>query len=109
MKRPHFDVSLDSGLKRLCSPASPEHNSYGGGPETSLTLLPPGENMVSPPPPPPPVVVAGEGLVEMRREDEERSMVEVEVEEETCLVTIMQHMIAQEVRAYINSIWAKDP
>lgn len=108
VKRPHFDVYSDSGLKRQCSPTSPEHNSYGGGPETSLTLLPPGEDVVLPPPPPP-VVVVGEGLAEMRSEDEERSTVEVEEEKETCLVTIMQRMIAQEVRAYINSIWAKDP
>lgn len=120
MKRPHLDVSAesdsDSGVKRQSLRASPEHNSFDGdatnvGPETSLTLSPPGDSFVST------VVrekVAEEEAVKVEeedaggqimRDDEQKCKVDMD---EACLLTIMQRMIAEEVRSYIDRLRAQD-
>ena len=95
MKRPNGSAAAssesDSGLKRQRLCASPEHNSNNNnlvGPQTLLTLSPPGESVITLP--------AGEKGVAVEVEQEE--------EEETCLATIMQKMIAAEVRNYMNSL-----
>ncbi|CAA3005147.1 transcription factor MYB44-like [Olea europaea subsp. europaea] len=74
--------------RRQCSHVSPEQSGCGGTEETSitLTLLPPGE---------------GEKVEVIKEEEEGKSMMDVE---ETCLVTIMQRMIAREVRSYIDKL-----
>ncbi|XP_009600873.1 transcription factor MYB77-like [Nicotiana tomentosiformis] len=106
--------SSESNSKRQCSRASQEQSSYGldaddlgrNGPETSLTLSLPGgglqqshavdEKMVKDEVPPP---INGDNKVK-----EEKCRVEIE---ETCLVTIMQRMIAHEVRCYIDKLRAQ--
>ncbi|KAF3433385.1 hypothetical protein FNV43_RR24487 [Rhamnella rubrinervis] len=106
LKRPVKEVesgnsteSDQSALKRQCLRASPEHNSVGI--ETSLTLSPPGECMIT--------VPAAVEKVEEGNDDvlkrEEDSAVEMG---ETCLVSIMQRMIAEEVRNYMESLRAQD-
>lgn len=62
--------------------------------ETSLTLSPPGEKEENE------VVLKSED-----HDDEGKCAVETE---ETCLLTIMQRMIAQEVRNYVDSLRAED-
>lgn len=90
-------------MKRQCLRASPVHNNGDGkaglvGIQTSLTLSPPGESLVSVPP----VERVGNDDVLKRQEV---GMVEMG---ETCLVTMMQRMIAEEVRNYIESLRAQD-
>ncbi|XWS65824.1 hypothetical protein CRYUN_Cryun05aG0146900 [Craigia yunnanensis] len=110
------DVSeSDSGNKRQCLGVVllHEHENAGlVGPKTLLTLSPPGESFVS-------------GQVEEKLEDEvgnEEEEVMVKIEEggdgggeeeksivemkETCLLTIMQRMIKEEVRSYIDGLRA---
>ncbi|KAB2598362.1 transcription factor MYB44-like [Pyrus ussuriensis x Pyrus communis] len=100
-------VGDEPDMKRQCLRASPEHeslkaNARGEGMtvETSLTLSPPGEK--------------AENEVVLKSEEEEHGHEAVDnnddveicrVEtEETCLLTIMQRMIAREVRNYIDSL-----
>ncbi|KAL2539949.1 Uncharacterized protein Adt_00927 [Abeliophyllum distichum] len=85
-------IERESGCKRQCSRVSQEQSSYGGIEETSitLTLLPPSERVTESP--------AGD---KVRGEVEGKSTVEIE---ETCFVTIMQRMIAHEVRSYIDKL-----
>ncbi|XP_057980251.1 transcription factor MYB44-like [Malania oleifera] len=118
-KRPIIDVSAssdsDSALKRQCLSASPEHSSYGGGiiegwagPATSLSLSPPGQRELTLPE----VDKVGEEVlvkVEPKSEDQEDRRVRIGGEDrctvsigDTRLLTIMQRMIAQEVRSYIS-------
>lgn len=74
------------------------------GPETSLTLLPPGGSESA-------FAVVNDHQKKKEestaviedREEEERSKSEIE-EEDNCLLTIMQRMIAHEVRAYMDKI-----
>ncbi|KAK9283149.1 hypothetical protein L1049_011380 [Liquidambar formosana] len=105
MKRLSLDVSpeseSDEGVKRQCLRTSEEHNSYGGDegmdePETLLTLMPPGESLAALP--------AGhkveegipvKGEARITRDEEDRCTVEME---ETCLVKVMQRMIAEEIK-----------
>lgn len=89
--------------KRQCLRASPEHDSCDGnaglrGLQTSLTLSPPGRSVMSVP------------LVGRIQNGDVLKREEVGAMEmgETCLVTIMQRMIAEEVRNYIESSRAKD-
>lgn len=120
MKRPYVDVSVESGSgsdsgvknKRQSLGASPEYSSFDGdarimGPETSLTLSPPGDGFVS-------VATVGEKGEEVEvnggeecgeRRRENKCGVQIE---ETCLLTIMQRMIAAEVRSYIDRLRAED-
>ncbi|KAL0003401.1 hypothetical protein SO802_017182 [Lithocarpus litseifolius] len=87
----------DSGLKRqrLMGGGSPEENSdLVVGPQTSLTLSLPGGG-------------GGESVITLPAVDEKMKVTveeENEEEEETCLVTIMQKMIAAEVRNYMDSL-----
>jgi hypothetical protein len=111
-RRREFSSESESGLKRQRLSASPEHSSSDGekglvGPEeTSLTLslsLPAGEK-------------PGDEEDEDEEEEEEEEEVVVKgdeeaarggrKEEETCLVTIMQKMIAAEVKSYMDSLRA---
>nr|XP_023903740.1 transcription factor MYB77-like [Quercus suber]POE46081.1 transcription factor myb44 [Quercus suber] len=87
----------DSGLKRQrLMGGSPEENSdLVLGPQTSLTLSLPGGG--------------GESVITLPAVDEKMKVTveeenEEEEEEETCLVTIMQKMIAAEVRNYMDSL-----
>lgn len=118
-KRPNLDVFAesepDSGVKKQCLRVSPEENSSGEDdegveePETNLTLSPPGEGglgMVLP--------AAGEkvrvmegGEAQITRDEWVRCTVKMEEEEETCLVTVMQRLIAEEVKNYINRLRAQ--
>ncbi|KAI3793235.1 hypothetical protein L1987_35851 [Smallanthus sonchifolius] len=100
-KRASADGSIGStksepGLKRQCSRASGDHSSCNG-PETVLTLLPPGE------------VKAVEQVTEKKEEVDDdvdgKSTVEIG---NTCLVTIMKRMITKEVRSYIDELRAKE-
>ncbi|KAI3748869.1 hypothetical protein L6452_12270 [Arctium lappa] len=92
--------STQSGpeLKRQCSRASTDHSSCDG-PATVLTLLPPGEMKA--------VEHVTEKNEEVDDDVDDKSTVEIE---DTCLVTIMKRMIAEEVRMYIKEIQAqKEP
>ncbi|GFP97664.1 transcription factor myb44 [Phtheirospermum japonicum] len=110
-RRRSFDemesVSSESGSKRQCLRVSQEQSSNSGdGGEMglglgdrpdglTLTLLPPGEGELE--------LRAGEKKVteeEMRREDEDLTA----GIGDTCLVTVMQKMIAQEVRNYFDKL-----
>ncbi|KAD7480244.1 hypothetical protein R6Q59_009014 [Mikania micrantha] len=97
-KRTSADGSIgstesDPGLKRRCSRTSVDHSSCDG-PETVLTLLPPGE------------IKAVEHVTEKGEDDvDEKSTVEIE---NPFLVTIMKRMIAKEVRVYIDELRAKE-
>lgn len=111
MKRPSFDATVssesDSGLKRQRVGASPEHNSCDmvkAEPETSLTLSPPGDSVVTLP--------VGDRVEDARdegaritRKEGERCAVEMA---DTCLVKIIQRMIAEEVRNYFIALRAED-
>ncbi|KAL7147907.1 hypothetical protein ABFS83_06G141300 [Erythranthe nasuta] len=110
--------SSESALKRQCSRVSQEQNSYSGGRDDlileegdmgtgdglTLTLLPPGGRALESP--------DGEKegrkdvftKEEMRIFDDGSSTVEIE---NTCLVKIMQRIIAQEVRTYFDKLRAQ--
>ncbi|KAF3976778.1 hypothetical protein ACB098_06G140300 [Castanea mollissima] len=103
----------DSGLKRqrLMGGGTggwPEENSnLVVGPQTSLTLSLPGgggggggESVIALP------AVDEKMKVTVEEENEEEE--EEEEEEETCLVTIMQKMIAAEVRNYMDTLRSKN-
>ncbi|XP_011084888.1 transcription factor MYB1-like [Sesamum indicum] len=96
--------SSESGLKRQCSRVSMEQSSYSGdenladgemglglcGPDgLTLTLLPPGRELVKSP--------AG-------KENMTQETVEIG---DTCLMTMMQRMVAQEVRNYFDKLRAQ--
>ncbi|GAV64920.1 Myb_DNA-binding domain-containing protein [Cephalotus follicularis] len=107
------DYESLNDVKRKCLRVSLDHGSNDVdpafvGPETLLTLSPPGDSLVS------------NGKVKKVAEKvpgkssegdrravnvKERCAVEME---ETCLLTIMQRMIAEEVRVYIDRLRAKD-
>lgn len=79
--------------------------------KTSLTLSPPGEDSVSEAKGEDEEAAAAEetetGDRKEEDEEEERSNKVVEqMEDNACLVTIMKRMIADEVRKYIDSLWA---
>ena len=111
-KRPSFDATVssesDSVLKRRrIGAASEEQNSCDdvkAEPETSLTLCPPGESMVT---------VPGGDRVEsdrheargITREEGDRCTVEMR---DTCLLKMIQHMIAEEVRNYFITLRPDD-
>lgn len=110
--------SSESALKRQCSRASQEQSSYSGGEEfgegkmglglgldgLTLTLLPPGGGAIELP--------TGEKKVtenlckkeEMQIAREGDSTAEIE---NTCLVTMMQRIIALEVRSYFDKLRAE--
>lgn len=121
----HWNSTLRRrGVKNLSPPSSPsissetaaeaaepeEQNSepamkrprINDGIETLLTLSLPGENVVSAPEP---VPATAENDVGMKREEEGGGAVETE---ETCLIALMQRMVAQEVRNYIDGLRTKD-
>lgn len=121
MKRPSYEVSRsasdndddddddsEGSLKRKCFGSPRERNgSGGGGPETSLRLSLPGEVVV------PFMKVKEEVTVESEENDERRHSTAASEKgnrkremDESCLATIMQRMIAQEVRNYIDSLRA---
>ncbi|KAA0035850.1 transcription factor MYB44-like [Cucumis melo var. makuwa] len=123
LKRPSYEVSRsasddddnddddsEASLKRTCF----NRNSVGGGePETSLRLSLPGEVVVAAEMD---VRVKEEVTVESEKNDERRRVVAAAEEEkgnrkrvvdESSLATIMQRMIAQEVRNYIDSLRAR--
>ena len=93
----------DSGLKRQRLMGgvggSPEENSdLVVGPQTSLTLSLPGGG-------------GGESVITLPAVDEKMKVTveeENDEEEETCLVTIMQKMIAAEVRKYMDSLQSQN-
>lgn len=118
MKRPGSEDSVESdsdsgsGVKRQCLRDHQEHDSYDAGacfagPETLLTLSPPGESVV--------LGAGGEKVEEVTavknkegdrecnimRERKDRCTVEME---ESCLLTIIQRMISEEVRNYIDGL-----
>lgn len=103
-KRTYFDVisgSSESGLgaKRHCSGGSPEENSSNDcEPKTLLTLLPPGGN---------PVKEETRVSPEVSDEEKDKEGSTVVEMEDTSLVRMMQKMIAQEVRSYIDSLRAQ--
>ncbi|KAJ7959629.1 Myb transcription factor [Quillaja saponaria] len=109
------DQSESGLLKRHCRlQPSPDENSCNDeqkglvGPETLLTLSPPGESVVSE------NATATDKVEEDEKEDEQyRPAVEeedkeerckVEITEETCLLKMMQRMVAEEVRSYIDKL-----
>ncbi|XP_024991164.1 transcription factor MYB73-like [Cynara cardunculus var. scolymus] len=97
IKRPLADPLSDSTqsdppLKRQCSRTSTDQSSCDG-PATVLTLLPPGEMKA--------VEHVTEKNEEVDDDVDDKSTAEIE---DTCLVTIMKRMIAEEVRIYINEI-----
>lgn len=79
-------MSVEQGSYGECE------NSEGGGPDLDLTLLPPG----------------GDGVeLPSRREELEIGGSTVEIGD-TCVVTLMQRMIAQEVHNYFDKSRAGD-
>ncbi|KAM5556716.1 transcription factor MYB73-like [Rosa sericea] len=117
LKRLIGATSDEPEMKRQClRGASAEEDSFRAvaagveGVLTSLTLSPPGEKVENE------VVLNSEEVGEEEEEDnddhqeeavddEEKCTVEME---ETCLMTMMQRMIAQEVRNYIESLRAEN-
>ncbi|XP_060181483.1 transcription factor MYB73-like [Lycium barbarum] len=101
--------SSESNSKRQCFSCGldglddDELGLDGPGPETSLTLsLPWGGMLESPAPVVEEEIVKEEAPINVdSKVKEEKSTVEIE---ETCLVTIMQRMIAHEVRCYIDKL-----
>ncbi|CAI0415737.1 unnamed protein product [Linum tenue] len=115
MKRPCLQDALaesegESGVnKKIClrhDDVNNNNNEGGGGeiitggPETSLTLSPPGEGVVN---------AAGEKEEEAAAavEEEGKWLKTAEVGE-SCLLGIMQRMIAEEVRSYVDRLRAHD-
>ncbi|XVE99797.1 hypothetical protein REPUB_Repub03eG0231900 [Reevesia pubescens] len=115
VKRPSQDVSeSDSGNNKRQCLGGVVHGDVGlGGPKTLLTLSPPGESMVE------------RRIEEKAEEEEEEEEVVVKSEEggsgghggveeekrrvemeETCVLSIMQRMIKEEVRSYIDRLRA---
>nr|XP_043616049.1 transcription factor MYB1-like [Erigeron canadensis] len=101
-KRSFGDVSNESiqsdetGSKRH----SPVVLVDSNGPETLLSLMPPGEMMV----------VEGQAenkVVEVALNDDKDDKWIAGIDD-TCLMSIMKRMIAKEVQTYINSLWAKE-
>ncbi|XP_030932596.1 transcription factor MYB77-like [Quercus lobata] len=95
----------DSGLKRqrLMGGSAEENSDLVVEPQTSLTLSLPGgggESVITLP--------AVDEKMKVTVEDEEENEEEEEEEEETCLVTIMQKMIAAEVRKYMDSLQSQN-
>lgn len=128
LKRPSYEVSRsasdddddddsEGSLKRKCFGSAAERNGGvgGGGPETSLRLSLPGEVVV---PAAACVKVKEEVTVESEEKDGRRQVATAATAaeeekgnrkremDESCLATIMQRMIAQEVRNYIDSLRA---
>lgn len=103
-------ASDESEMKRQCMRGSSrEEDSFKAvaagveGVLTSLTLSPPGEKVENE------VVLKGEEEEEEDDDNHEEEAVDDTVEmEETCLMTMMQRMIAQEVRNYIDSLRAEN-
>lgn len=131
MKRPGLENNISSaesdsdsgGVKRQCLRVSQEHDSYNAeagifGPETLLTLSPPGESVVLGASGGEKVEDdeklkinkecdgAGDGGKTEKEEGGDRCTVEVEMEE-SCLFAIMRRMIAEEVRNQIDSLRAQ--
>ncbi|CAI0415738.1 unnamed protein product [Linum tenue] len=112
MKRPCLQDALaesegESGVnKKICLRHDDVNNReiITGGPETSLTLSPPGEGVVN---------AAGEKEEEAAAavggDDGGRRRVKKTAEVgESCLLGIMQRMIAEEVRSYVDRLRAHD-
>lgn len=104
------ESDTDSGVKRQRLRLSQEHDSYDAeagivGPETSLTLSPPGggggEKMK--------IIeeanAHADGDQKAAKKGEDRCT--VEMGEESCLFTIMRSMIAEEVRIQFDSLRAE--
>lgn len=116
MKRPARDevypASSESQSKRRIFVASPERQSSVGqaeveGMETFLTLSPPGDSVISVPID----EKVGNG-VDLKREIVSQRTVDGQAKcmvkmDETCLLSIMQQMISEEVRNYIDNLRAK--
>ncbi|WCJ19921.1 myb domain protein 70 [Euphorbia peplus] len=110
VKHPSRDGSSESGsgsdsvAKRLCLGVGTNGSSFAGEPETSLTLSPPGEGLV------PTSVAVEKGGAENEDGDEEDEDEDGEGEngKEKCLLSIMQRMIAVEVRSYIDRLRTQD-
>ncbi|PIN22459.1 hypothetical protein CDL12_04825 [Handroanthus impetiginosus] len=108
-RRSSEESGSGSSEKRQCSRASQEQSSYSGdengsgGDGLTLTLLPPGGGVMQ--------LHAGEEEV---KEKEELQMIRGEGGGDltvgigdTCLVTVIQRMIAQEVRKYFEKLRAQ--
>ncbi|KAJ0046631.1 hypothetical protein Pint_06545 [Pistacia integerrima] len=110
----YVESDSDSGVvKKQCVRVSQERDSYDVGPETLLTLSPPGESVV--------LEAGGEKLEEITavksnkeggekevktmKENEDRGAVEME---SSCFLNIMQRMIAEEVRSYVDKLRAEE-
>ncbi|KAE8661683.1 Transcription factor MYB44 [Hibiscus syriacus] len=106
VKRPSLDASLsESGNKKQCLGLMMREHEVGLlGPKTLLTLSPPGESVAAEEEERKEVVVVakseegGEGGEEKKRA--------ATMEETTCLLNIIQRMIKEEVRRYIDRIVA---
>ncbi|KAF5736557.1 transcriptional activator Myb-like [Tripterygium wilfordii] len=116
MKRPSLEVSVESepesGVKRQCSSASSTQkqkvcsgDAVIEGPETLLTLSLPGETVISVEEEEAAAAAGenGENNEEERvmEDDKERSEGEME---EICLLTVMQRIIADEVKSYVDKL-----
>ncbi|CAI0416054.1 unnamed protein product [Linum tenue] len=125
MKRPCLQDALaesegESGVnKKICLRHDDVNNNNNngeiitGGPETSLTLSPPGEGVVN---------AAGEkeeeaaaavggddgGRRRVKKVEEEGKWLKTAEVGESCLLGIMQRMIAEEVRSYVDRLRAHD-
>ncbi|KAL4378027.1 hypothetical protein GQ457_02G022040 [Hibiscus cannabinus] len=115
VKRPSPDASeSDSGNKKQClglmvGEQEHENENVGwSGPKTLLTLSPPGENVASEEERKVVVVVKSEEGDDGGSSGAGEGKKRAAIEETTCLLTIMQRMIKEEVRNYIDRIIA-DP
>ncbi|KAE8723370.1 Transcription factor MYB44 [Hibiscus syriacus] len=104
VKRPsQVGSESESGNKKQCLGfvVCEDENLGLSGPKTLLTLSPPGENVEAEEEE---VVVKGEESGDAGCIGEEKKR--AAMEETTCLLTIMQRIIKEEVRSYIDSIIA---
>ncbi|PWA89491.1 homeodomain-like protein [Artemisia annua] len=99
-KRLFADVSSDSAQRDLGSKRHRAVRTVGcNGPETLLSLMPPGDIKE--------VEEVKENKVETVTEDDVEDKWIAGVDD-TCLMSIMKRMIAEEVQTYISSLWAKE-
>ncbi|XP_065846945.1 transcription factor MYB73-like [Euphorbia lathyris] len=98
VKKMSLDVSSesrsDSGAKRLCLGVRTDYSCFSRVPETAWTLCPPGDGLVL-------------GTAVAEKGGEEGGDAEKEEQEEKCLLSLMQKMIAVEVKSYIDKLRLK--